>query len=197
MAEQKDAQLNSLIKEFNELAPKGRKLSETTTFVGGAVPVGTTRKLKNFSCEMFTSKDGIAHPWLAVLFEDGTKVSLRSFMGIPSLEGFSTEGEFPCDEFTGNTLPSGEREKTVLTINATAGGFDTTKRFAPRTWCVNDFLNNEAKSLVGAEVTYRGTALKSYTVRKPFGNQVPGGRAVISADLWTVEKVADASTPVE
>lgn len=187
MAEQKDAALNALIKAFNELAPKGKQLSESSTFVGGSVPVGTTRQIKCFSCEVFTSQDGTNRPWLAAVFSDGTKISLRSLMGLPSLEGFSTTGEFPCDEFTGNTLSTGEREQTVRTVAATAESFEVANRYTPHTWCVNDFLNTEAPKLKGASVTYRGTALKPYQVRKPFGNQVPGGRAVISCDLWEVE----------
>lgn len=187
MAEQKDATLNALVKAFNEMAPKGRQLNENSTFVGGSVSVGTTRKIKEFSCEVFTSQDGISRPWLAVIFDDGTKCSLRSLMGLPSLEGFSTEEAYSCDEYTGNVLPSGEREQAVRNIKATASGFDIASRYTPHTWCVNDFLNTEAPKLKGASVTYRGTALKPYQVRKPFGNQVPGGRAVISCDLWEVE----------
>lgn len=186
MTETKDASLNSIIKEFNELAPKGKKLTETSTFVGGSVPVGTARTIANFSCEVFTSKEGVKHPWLAVRFTDGTAVSLRSLMGLPSMEGFSTEGVFSVDEFTGNTLPTGEKETTTREVEATAGEFDPAKRFVPSTWCVNDFLNEEAKMLIGAKVTYWGTALKPYTVRKPFDNQVLGGRAVISVGLWEV-----------
>lgn len=194
MAEQKDTCLNSLIKEFNELAPKGRKLNEASTFVSGSVSVGTTRTLVRFSCEVFISQDGTNRPWLAVIFDDGTKISLRSFMGIPSLEGFSTTETFPVDEFTGNTLASGEREQTVRQVKATAESFNPASRYIPRTWCVNDWLNNEANRLVGAKVTFRGTALKPYQVRKPFGNQVPGGRAVITADLWEVELPTSAPT---
>lgn len=200
MAETKDAELNALVKAYNELAPKGRKLDANTTFVGGSVPIGTTRIIKDFSCEVFASQDGTQRPWLAVLFEDGTKISLRSLMGLPSLEEFSTTESFPCDEFTGAVLPSGEKEQTTRQVKATAGSFDPANRYIPRTWCVNDWLNNEAKDLVGAKVTYHGTALKPYTVRKPFGNQVPGGKAVISADLWKVElpKVIEVeATPVE
>ena len=191
MAEQKkDAVLNSIIIEFNKLAPKGRQIKETTTWVSGLVPIGTTRTIECFACEVYTSQDGVSHPWIAVRFTDGTAVSLRSLMGVPSMEGFATEGSYPCDEFTGNTLTTGEREQTTREAEATAGAFDPANRYVPTTWCLNDFLNEEANKLKGAKVTYRGTALKPYTVRRPFGNQVPGGRAVISVDLWEVEKPA-------
>lgn len=198
MAETKDSKLNSLVREFNELAPKGRKLDEGSTFVGGSVSVGTTRTIKKLSCEVFTAQDGTNRPWLAAVFTDGTKVSLRSLMGLPSLDGFSATEAYPCDEYTGNTTVTGEREQTVRTVKATGGDFNLSARYTPRTWCVNDFLNNEANSLVGAKVTYRGTALKPYQVRRPFGNQVPGGRAVISCDLWEVEfPTSPVPTPQE
>lgn len=189
MSQTKDSKLNELVKEFNALAPQGRKLTETSTFVGGSVPVGTTRVVKNFSCEVYTSQDGVKHPWLAVRFTDGTAVSLRSLMGIPSLEGFTQTGVLPVDEYTGNTMPSGEREVVTREVAATSGDFNANECYKPASWCVNDFLNKEAEALKGAKVTYRGTALKPYVVRRPFGNQVPGGRAVISTDLWSVEKV--------
>lgn len=185
MAETKDSSLNPLIREFNGLAPKS-KITETTTFVSGAVAVGTTRIIKEMSCEIYISQDGVRHPWLAVRFTDGTTISLRSLMGVPSLEGFTQEGELPVDEYTGNTLPNGERETASRKVAPTSEGFDVKNRYKPGTWCVNDYLNREADALKGAKVTYRGTALKPYIVRRPFGNQVPNGRAVISVDLWEI-----------
>lgn len=192
MLQTKDSNLNALVKAFNDLAPDSKKLGETSTFVGGSVAVGTPRTISGFSCEVFTRADGVKTPWLAVRFTDGTAVSLRSFMGIPSLEGFTTKGSLPVDEYTGNTLPNGEREAVTREITATSGDFNAEGRYKPETYCINDFLNKEAEDLKGATVTYRGTALKPYVVRRPFGNQVPGGRAVISVDLWTVEKVPTA-----
>lgn len=186
MSQTKDGNLNFLIKEFNNLAPKGKSLTEKSTFVGGAVSIGTARTIVDFSCEVYTSQDGAKHPWLAVRFTDGTSISLRSLMGIPSLEGFTQTGTLPVDEYTGNVLPSGERETAIREVSATSGDFDAEARYKPNTWCINDFLNREADALKGRTVIYRGTALKPYTVRKPFGNQVPNGRAVISVDLWEV-----------
>lgn len=197
MAETKDSKLNSLVKEFNNLAPKGKAITETTTFVSGSVAVGISRTIEGYSCEVYTSQDGVKHPWLAVRFTDGTTISLRSLMGIPSLEGFTQEGALPVDEYTGNTLPNGEREVVTREITATSGDFNTEERYRPETYCINDFLNKEAEALKGATVTYRGTALKPYTVRRPFGNQVPNGRAVISVDLWEVTPATTTAAPVE
>lgn len=183
----KDVALNPLVREFNEYAPEGKRITETTTLVGSAVSVGTTRTIAGFSCEIFVTQDGVKHPWLAVRFTDGTKASLRSLMGLPSLEGFRTEGSLTVDEYTGGVSPEGEKERRERTISATAD-IEASERYTPPTWCVNDFLNREAETLKGASVTYHGVAIREYTVHRPLGNQVPGGRAVISVDLWTVEK---------
>lgn len=191
----KDNSLNSVLCEYNKLAKEGRKITETTTFVSGAVSVGTARVIKDFVCEVLDNQaTGEKTPWLAVLLEDGTKISLRSFMGQPSLEGFTTSGSLPVDEFTGAVLPSGEKEVVTTSVVATCDLNDLKVRYTPKTWGVNDFLNNEAPKLKGATVTYHGTALKPYVVRRPFGNQVPGGNAAITVHLWTVE---NAPTPVE
>lgn len=192
----KDSSLNPILCEYNKLAKEGRKLTETSTFVGGRVSVGEARVIKDFVCEVMTNPaTGEKTPWLAVLFVDGTKISLRSLMGQPSLEGFTTEGALPVDEYTGSILPSGEKEVVTTSVAATCDLTDLRDRYIPPTWGVNDFLNNEAKSLIGKKCVYHGTALKQYTVKRPFGNQVPGGHAVITVNLWTVS--LDEPTPNE
>lgn len=193
MSQTKDSKLNELVVKYNGYAPASKKLTETSTFVGGGVAVGTTRVIADFSCEVFTSQDGVNHPWLAAIFTDGTKVSLRSLMGLPSMEGFSKNAA-KVTEYTGEVLPNGEKATAERTVTATATiNFDD--RYKPSTWCVNDFLNTEAETLKGASVTYHGEALREYTVRKPFGNQVPGAKAVISCSLWTVKKAAAPTAP--
>lgn len=154
---------------------------------------GTEKKIASITCEVIVSKEGVKTPWLALNFTDGTKTSLRSFMGLPSLQGFSEE-PVECDIYSGAILPNGERstEKEIITPNCTFTNLED--RYKPSTWGVNDFISScFEKELKGRTATYHGFLAKSYKVRNPIGNQVAGGIACIKQAIWTVGKPVESA----
>lgn len=190
----KDSELCAVLREFNSLAAPSRKFTATSSFGGGAqIPVGTKKTVENVTCEVIVSKDGVKTPWLALNFTDGTKTSLRAFMGLPSLSGFSNE-QIECDVYNGTILPNGEKatEKELVTPDC---DINPEARYTPTTWCVNDFISSFfEKELKGRIVTYHGFMAKAYKVKNPIGNQVAGGVACIKQAVWTVDNLPADST---
>lgn len=136
----------------------------------------------------YTESNGKQIPYFAISTEDGQKISVRSFMGLSSLTGYHTEGEFISVSRDKAKKPI-EKVVTAQVVE----DFDFSRCFQPKTRALLDFVAwaEETDFFKGRTITYLGQVVRPYEARQSskvdFDSYLQGDKRVMTAKLWSAE----------
>lgn len=184
----KDATKNSeLVKSYMEAAKKAGMNEPKNSTVGNN---GYTLGQQFHSTGMKlveTEINGKKSVYVAVTTEEGIDLSIKSLMGVSSLSGYETAGEFESE--------SREAGKKVVTkIKAeVVDNFDFEQCFQPSCRQLLDFIAEaeENSFFEGKIITYLGKVVRPYEAKKDspatsFEVYKKGDKRAMTVKLWSV-----------
>lgn len=185
----KDSTKNSeLVKSYMEAAKKaGMNEPKNSTVGNNGYTLGQqfhSTGMKLVEAEI----NGKKSVYVAVTTEEGIDLSIKSLMGVSSLSGYETTGEFESE--------SREAGKKVVTkIKAeVVDNFDFEQCFQPSCRQLLDFIAEaeENSFFEGKTITYLGKVVRPYEAKKDspatsFEAYKKGDKRAMAVKLWSVE----------
>lgn len=179
---------NALVKSYLEAAKKAGMNEPKNNTVGNNGYTLGQQFHSNGMKLVETEINGKKTVYVAVTTEEGIDLSVKSLMGISSLSGYETTGEFESE--------SREAGKKVVTkIKAeVVDDFDFERVFQPACRQLLDFIAEaeENGTFDGKTITYLGKVVRPYEAKKDspatsFETYKKGDKRAMSVKLWSVE----------
>lgn len=125
--------------------------------------------------------------YVAVTTEEGIDLSIKSLMGISSISGYETEGEFESESLEGG-------KKVVSKVKAEViPDFDFEQVYQPSCRQLLDFIAeaDETSFFEGKVITYLGKVVRPYEAKKDspatsFETYKKGYKRAMAVKLWSV-----------
>nr|DAU84796.1 MAG TPA: hypothetical protein [Caudoviricetes sp.] len=185
----KDLEKSQLVKDFREAQKANgiKSKNENPQIGANGYTLGQTFTAEGLEIA-YAESNGKKIPYFAITTAGGIKISVRSFMGLSSLNGYELSGEF--------TRVSRDKAKKPIEHKVLAqvvDDFDFSRCYQPPTRSLLDFVAwaEETNFFNDLTITYLGQVVRPFEAREDskvaFDSYLKGDARVMTAKLWSIE----------